>query len=651
MSAGARVVERSQGAASGPVAAARSPHAQLRALKLGAVDITGGLWADRQRLNRETLLPGAVEHLEAAGNFDNLRAAAGHGSGPFRGPVFMDSDVYKWLEAIGWELSRGPDAKLVQLADRAIALVADAQEEDGYLDSYYQVAAPGERWSNLAQDHELYCAGHLIQAGVAQARGRGDDRLLTVARRFADLIHDVFPRSGRPGTPGHPEVEMAMVELYRETGERRYLEVAEYFVEQRGHGLLGPGHFGPSYYQDHVPVREQAAVAGHAVRALYLAAGVTDLYLETGDTELLAVMADQWRDMTSAKTYITGGLGAHHQDEAFGDPFELPPDRCYGETCAAIASIMWNWRMLLATGDGRYADLLERTLYNGFLAGLALDGGGFSYVNPLQVRSEHRDPVERGARRQPWYEVACCPPNVMRLLASLQHYVATVQGTDLQVHQYMPARMTVAAAHGDRLEVEMRTDYPWKSTVELRIVQSPVNPWALGLRIPSWVTGAQVSVNGESCGIDQTAAYARIHRAWRAGDVIELELPMEPRLVAPHPRIDAVRGCVAVERGPIVYCVEQADQPSGAAVDDVRIDPSEPLRTETADGMLPGVLAVHAKGVLAPPSGGSGSWPYAGYDSAESRADLDRAELIAIPYAFWGNRTDGPMRVWIPLRS
>lgn len=615
------------------------------------MDITGGLWADRQRLNRETLIPGAVEHLEAAGNFANLRAAAGHGSGPFRGPVFMDSDVYKWLEAIGWELSRGSDAELVHLADRAITLVTDAQAEDGYLNSYYQVADPGERWSNLAHDHELYCAGHLIQAGIAQARGAGDERLLTVARRFADLIHNVFPRGGRPGTPGHPEVEMAMVELYRETGEGRYLEVAEYFVEQRGHGLLGPGHFGSSYYQDHVPVRESTAIAGHAVRALYLAAGVTDLYLETGDPELLAVMEEQWRDMTSAKTYITGGLGAHHQDEAFGDPFELPPDRCYGETCAAIASIMWNWRMLLATGDGHYADQIERTLYNGFLAGVALDGAGFSYVNPLQVRSEHRDPVERGARRQPWYEVACCPPNVMRLLASLQHYVATVQGPDLQVHQYVPARIAVAAANGDRLEVEMRTEYPWQGTVELRIVQSPVKPWSLNLRIPSWATGAQVSVNGESRDIEQTAAYARIQRAWRAGDAIELELPMEPRLVAPHPRIDAVRGCVAVERGPIVYCVEQADQPPGAVVDDLRIDPSEPLRTGTADGMLPGVPAVRAKAFLARPRGGSESWPYAGYDAAESRAALEPAELLAIPYAFWGNRTDGPMRVWIPLRS
>ena len=649
MSAGARLAEHRKGAGSGPVAVAESPYARLRGLELEAVEITGGLWSDRQRLNRATLIPTAVEHLEAAGNFENLRAAAGSGS--FRGPVFMDSDVYKWLEAIGWELSRGPDDELARLADDAIGLVADAQEEDGYLNSYYQAAQPGARWSNLAHDHELYCAGHLIQAGIAQARGCGDERLLTIARRFADLIYDVFPGNGRPGTPGHPEVEMAMVELYRETGERRYLEVAKYFVEQRGHKLLGPGHFGSSYYQDDVPVREATAVAGHAVRALYLAAGVTDLYLETGETELLSVMEAQWRDMTSAKTYITGGLGAHHQDEAFGDPFELPPDRCYGETCAAIASIMWNWRMLLATGDGRHADLLERTLYNGFLAGLALDGSGFSYVNPLQVRSDHRDPVERGARRQPWYEVACCPPNVMRLLASLQHYVATVHGPDLQVHQYMAARLRASTQHGEALEVEMATEYPWHGTVSLQVVNAPRDPWSLSLRVPSWAHGASVAVNGEGREAEPAAGYVRLHRVWRAGDRVELELPMQPRLVAPHPRIDAVRGCVAIERGPLVYCVEQADQPPGAIVDDVRIDPSEPLETRPADALFPGAVSVRARGALARARRWPESWGYAGFRPADSPAELEPTELVAIPYALWGNRTDGPMRVWIPLRS
>jgi DUF1680 family protein len=374
----------------GPLDTSRSTHARLHPLALDGAVISDGFWADRRRLNRERLIPDGARQLEAAGNLHNLRAAAGREDGPFRGLVFMDSDVYKWLEAVGWELANAPSRQLAAQADEVIDVIAAAQDENGYLNSYYQVAQPRERFSNLAWDHELYCCGHLIQAAVAHARGRGEETLLAVARRFADHLDAVFGPGRRAGTPGHPELETALVELYRLTGERRYLELAGFFVDQRGQGLLQPASFGASYFPDHVPVREQTEIAGHAVRALYLAAGVTDLYLETGEPRLLEVMRAQWEDMAGTKTYLTGGVGAHHADEAFGDAYELPPDRCYGETCAAIASILWNWRMLLATGEARHADLVERTLYNGFLAGLALDGDGYSYVNPLQVREAPR---------------------------------------------------------------------------------------------------------------------------------------------------------------------------------------------------------------------------------------------------------------------
>ena len=651
MSAVSGSVTAPRASAGGPVDLAGSPQARLHPLSFADAEITGGLWAERQRLNREVLLPQAADHLEAAGNFENLRAAAGQASARFRGPVFMDSDVYKWLEALGWDLGRAGDERLERLADEAIALVADAQEEDGYLNSYYQVARPGERWGNLAQDHELYCAGHLIQAAIAQARGRGEDRLLHVARRFADLIERTFLRGGRPGTPGHPEIEMALVELFRQTRARGYLELAQHFVNQRGHKLLGPGHFGSSYYQDHVPVREATEVRGHAVRALYLASGVTDIYLETGEAGLLAVMVAQWRDMTAGKTYITGGLGAHHQDEAFGDRFELPPDRCYGETCAAIASIMWNWRMLLATGDARHADLVERTLYNGFLAGLAVDGSGFSYVNPLQVRAEHHDPVERGARRQPWYEVACCPPNVMRLLASLPHYLATAQPDGVQIHQYARARLSSSASPNGRVRLEMATEYPWDGSVEIRVLGTPAPPWTLSLRIPAWASDASLAVDGSALEVEPRGGYARIQREWRAGEVVVLELPMRPRLVSPHPRIDALRGCVAIERGPLVYCVEQGDQPPSAAIDDLRIDVSAPLRADIIDRPLPGTVVIRARGGQARPLRCPGGWPYADYAAAAAAGEYEPSELTAIPYALWGNRGEGAMRVWIPTRS
>jgi DUF1680 family protein len=581
----------------------RSPHARLHPVD---TTIDGGFWADRRRLNRERLIPDGAQRLEEAGNLHNLRVAAGREPGEFRGMVFHDSDVYKWLEALGWE---GSDA-----GDDVIELIEQAQCDDGYLNTYYQLAAPGPRWSNLAWDHEMYCAGHLIQAAIAHARVRGDERLLGVARRFADLLAQEFADHG---TPGHPELETALVELYRHTGERAYLELAQGLIDRRGHASLQPARFGSSYFQDRVPVREMPEVEGHAVRALYLAAGVTDLYMETGEAALLQAMERQWHDMAGRKAYVTGGVGAHHMDEAFGDAYELPPDRCYGETCAAIASIMWSWRMLVVTGEARYADLLERTLYNGFIAGLALDGGGYSYVNPLQVRDEHRDPTERGARRQPWYVCACCPPNVMRLLASLPQYLATEDADGVQVHQYVDATLP---------GLRMRTDFPWDGRVEIEVTEPGER--TLSLRVPSWGT---TRLDGEVV----SPGYARLRRDWRAGDTVTLELDLAPRLVAPHPRIDAVRGCVAIERGPLVYCVE-------GEVDDLHIDPTGELRAVAREDLLGGIVAVEADGarVGAPDA----EWPYGTFSGAG-----EPAPLLAVPYGWWGNRGDGGMRVWIPV--
>jgi len=633
-----------KGPGCGPVDVARSPHAVLHALGAGGTRLAGGFWVERQRQNRDVLLPDGRHWLEAAGNLDNLRRAARGERGGFRGMVFADSDVHKWLEAAGWEQQREPSEALAASSDELTALLADAQEDDGYLNSHHQLMAePDERFTRLAWDHELYCAGHLIQAGVAQARGRGDEALLGVARRFADHIDGVFGPGRRSGTPGHPEIETALVELFRLTRDRRYLDLAGFFVDARGHRTLEPARFGASYFPDHVPVREQREIAGHAVRALYLAAGVTDLHLETGERALLDVMQAQWEDMTARKTYLTGGVGAHHQDEAFGDPYELPPDRCYGETCAAIASVMWNWRMLLATGSGRYADLMERTLYNGFLAGLAIDGRGFSYVNPLQVRDEHRDAVERGARRRPWYECACCPPNVMRLLASLHHYLATADADGLQVHHYAPARLATDRA-GGTVAVEVATGYPWDGCVELEVADSGAGEWTLALRIPAWASRARLTVAGEERDAGAPGGYARVRRRWARGDAVVLDLPMAPRLVAPHPRIDATRGCVAIERGPLVYCLEHADAPGAARLDGLVVDPAVPLREVERPDLLGGVVAVEAGGRHRPGSPDDG-WPY-GPPAPEPPGEP--VTLTAVPYALWGNRGDGPMRVWTP---
>ncbi|HEY6687850.1 MAG TPA: beta-L-arabinofuranosidase domain-containing protein, partial [Propionibacteriaceae bacterium] len=428
----------------GPIRLAAGSTTCLR--PANAAEITGGLWADRRRINREVSIPGGWNRLHQAGNFHNLELAAGRSTGDYVNDLpFLDSDVYKWLEAVAWAfadpaLSSRLADRLRQQLGQTERLLRDAQQPDGYLDSHFQVRFPGERFVQLQWGHELYCAGHLIQAAVALHRTTGDLDLLEVARRVADLVVDTFgTEPGKvDGVCGHAEIETALVELYRETGVKPYLERARYFVDRRGHGLLGQGRFGRHYWQDHIPVRDAPSAEGHAVRQLYFLAGVADVYMESGDASLLHALERLWAEMVTSKTYLTGGIGAHHSDEAFGDPYELPNERSYCETCAAIASIMFSWRMLMITGESKYADLMERTLYNGFLAGLSLDGQRYIYANPLQVREGHiAHGTDGDYQRVEWFHCACCPPNVMRTLASLQHYVLLSSEARAVLHQYM----------------------------------------------------------------------------------------------------------------------------------------------------------------------------------------------------------------------
>jgi DUF1680 family protein len=615
------------------VAPTASAHVRLRPLDARGVVIRGGLLADRQRLNREVTLLRGAEELERAGTLDNLRIAAGQASGERRGMVFSDSDVYKWLEAIAWELGREPSAELERLARETTELVAAAQESDGYLNTWCQVLDPAWRWTDLEMGHELYCAGHLLQAGVAFARTTGDTTLLSVARRFANLIDQTFRTGTETGTDGHPEVELGLVELYRQTGGRRYLQLAETLTARRGHGMFADGRFDLDYYQDAEPVRDAASIVGHAVRALYLASGVTDIYAETGESALLASMLRQWEDLMAGKAYLTGGIGSRHYGEAIGDPYELPPDRAYCETCASIASIMWNWRMLLVTGESRFADLLERTLYNGFLSGLSLDGESFFYSNPLQSRN--------GERRHRWNPVACCPPNIMRLLASLHHYLATVTGAGIELHQYASSTIRTVMPGAGPVELAVETSYPWSGSVAVDVVSSTDALWTLSLRIPAWAGTA--TVDGESVAAGE---YATLTRRWQAGDRVVLELDVSPRLTAPNPRIDAVRGCVALERGPIVYCVEQHDLPAGADLADVAVDPA----VDPVDGgpvaQLGGLPGLRLAGVLRDPDG----WRQAEYRDLRELPATSAAptQLLAVPYFAWANRDEAGMRVWIP---
>lgn len=621
----------------------------LRPLGTESVRITGGFWHDRQTANRDGSIPRGHSELERAGNFENLRIAAGARAGSFRGRVFNDSDVYKWLEAVGWELAREPSAELERLAADVVDLIESAQGPDGYLNTFYTIVKPDSRFTEPQEGHELYCAGHLLQAAVAHARTGGDSRLLGVARRCADQLWELFGPGRRQYVEGHPEVEMALVELYRVTDDHRYLELACHFIDQRGRGWLGPGTFGSAYYQDDVPVREASTVAGHAVRALYLAAGVADAFAETGDQSLLSALTRQWDDMVSTKMYLTGGVGSRHKDEAFGEAYELPPDRAYCETCAAISSVMWSWRMLLATGNARYADLIERTLYNGFAAATSLDGTSYFYVNPLQTRSRTAGgPDHRGSgRRESWYRCACCPPNIMRLMSSLSHYVASVDADGIQLHQYATCTIEPRGKAGPDARLHVRTDYPWNGQVDVVVELSAPTEWTLSLRAPSWCARPVVTVNGEVAAADLSAppGYLTIRRCWHPGDVISFELDMTPHFIKPHHRVDAIRGSLAIERGPLVYCLEQTDLPPGISLADVAVSAGAELTPVDRAELLGGVTVIELTGVA---RSVDDSGPLYDLPGAAGGAEPAPVQLLAIPYCAWANRDPGTMRVWIP---
>lgn len=641
----------------GPVDNTHSANTSYSVLFDGAVEITSGFWAERQAVNRQVSLKHGYAMLNEAGNLHNLKMAAGWESGQYRGKNFADETVYKWLEAMAWELGRAPDAELQALANEVISLVAAAQQPDGYLNSYYQVVEPERKWSDLDFGHELYCAGHLIQAAIAFKRAVGDERLLEIACRFVDRIAAVFGPGPREGTGGHPGIEMALVELSRLTGQERYLNLAQFFVDQRGKGKMrGVGANGPAYHQDHVAVREAQGVAGHAVRQTYLATAVADLYMEAGEQVLLETSQRLWDDMTRGKLYITGGVGSRYDGESFGEAYELPTDQCYCETCAAIGSFFWSWRMLLISGESRYADLVERLMYNGILSSPGLDGAGYFYVNPLMlrdgryVRLSANPPEEHTATGRPqWHSVACCPPNVMRLFATLPNYFATSDGAGLQIHQY--GNMEISHLLGERVPIALNveTDYPWHGRIKITVTESGARPWALALRVPAWCQNFSLKANGQAGYDGLQKGYVALERAWKAGDVVEAEFAMPAFLVEADPRIDSVRGCVALQRGPLVYCLEEHDQEPGVSLLDIEIDPFEELTSRWQDDLLGGVMTLEATGYQSDRSGWRENELYRPLaPKNENRSAARKVKLTAIPYYAWGNRGLKSMRVWVP---
>ena len=610
-------------------------HGALRPLGPDEVTITGGFWHEKQALNSTVIIDHCeswMERIGWIGNFD--RAADGTIGADHVGIEFIDSEIYKLLEAMAWELGREPDRALELRFNALVARVAAAQSADGYLHTSFGREGQPARYSDLEWGHELYCFGHLIQAAVARLRSGEDDLLPAVARRLADHVWQEFGPDGRVAVCGHPEIEPALAEFARATGEPRYLELARLFVERRGTGTLGPIQHGPEYFQDDVPVRDATVLRGHAVRALYLSAGALDVAVETADDELVAAIAGQWEQTVARRTYITGGVGSHHLDEAFGADFELPADRAYAETCAGIASSMLSWRLLLHSGESRYADLMERTLINNVLASPREDGRAFYYTNTLHQRVNGSVPaddtvIERAlsSLRAPWFWVSCCPTNVARTLASLHLYFATADDEGVQLHQYGDYSVATTLPDGQAVTLRIASAYPFDGRVVVTVDSAA--EFTLSMRIPEWAVAARLD------GTPVDSGTARVRRAFAAGETVTLELPMDARFVRPDARVDDARGQVAIERGPVVLCLESVDLPEGVDTENLVIDSTRPPVT-TPRGA---VILVHER-VGAPEHG----WPYGqqvSYLSQQVTAHL-------VPYFSWANRGPSTMRVWIP---
>ena len=608
-----------------------SPAAQLKPVPIGAVRMTDEFWAARLRQMREVTLPSQYELMEETGRIDNFRRASGKIKGEFKGIYFNDSDVYKWIEGCAYSLAYERAPKIEEMADKVIDEIAAAQREDGYLNTFYTFEKGEERWSNLRDMHELYCAGHLFHAAVAYHRATGRRKLLDVAIRFADHIYETFGPDKRPGTPGHPQIEMALVELYRETGDRRYLELSQFFVDQRGRGVIG----GSPYHIDHKPFRELDEVVGHAVRSIYLNCGAADIYMETGENALMETLERLWHNMTQRRMYVTGGVGARHQGEAFGGDYELPNEHAYAETCAAVANAMWNWRMLLASGEEKFADVMELTIYNGALSGISLDGKCYFYVNPLSDRGEHR--------RQRWFGCACCPPNIIRLIGAVPGEIYSTSQGGIWVHLYASNTAEISLDR-NRIRLTQRTRYPWDGEVEITIEPESEPEFSLMLRVPGWCDGADISVNGQKIASDvQPGRYFELKRSWRKGDKVELSIPMRVQMLTAHPRVESSWNRIAFKRGPIIFCLEHEDNPGfDVWCAGIRVN-SEPI-AEFRPDLLGGVMTVKCDGIASE----MGIWEDKLYLPIGSVSQTERpVRITAIPYYAWANRDPGPMTVWM----
>lgn len=639
--------------------------------ELKAVTLKEGFFKEYTKLVQDVVIPYQWEALndripdaEKSHAINNFRIAAGEAEGEFGGLVFQDSDPAKWLEAVGYSLASKPDSELEAWADEVIDLIEKAQQKDGYLNTFFTLKRPGERWTNLLECHELYCAGHMMEAAVAYYEATGKRKLLDVMCRFADHIDSVFgTEEGKlHGYDGHEEVELALVKLYKATGNEKYLKLSKYFIDERGQE---PNFFLEewekrgrvpfwnvyedrkpelSYNQAHIPVREQTEAVGHAVRAVYLYAGMADIAALTKDEELKQSCRKLWDNIVTKQMYITGGIGSTHSGEAFTFDYDLPNDTVYQETCASIGLFFFAHRMVLMEKDSSFADVMEKALYNSIISGMGFDGKSFFYVNPMEVWPEAsaKNPERRHVMpvRQKWYGCACCPPNLARLIVSLKQYIYTYNEEALYTHLYIPSKTAVLTGE-DEITLEQSTEYPWNGDIRIVTEFKKARNYTLAFRIPGWCRKVKITVNGESYPVDGNVSggYVSVTRLWKEQEEVRISFDMPVELIQSHPEVRANAGKVALQRGPLVYCLEEAD--NGENLSALSIDTESEFVINKEPELMKEALSVTGKGVRIL----NNQWENTLYQPYKKQEE--EVEIKAIPYFLWGNRKAGEMLVWM----
>ncbi len=622
---------------------------KYRNAEIQEVTVQDKFLSPRMAANRQVTVPYSYKRCQETGRIDAFKLDWKEGM-PNRPHIFWDSDVAKVLEGMAYVAAGKSDPELEKTADALIDLIVSAQQPDGYLNSYFSGIQPELRFKNLYTNHELYCAGHLIEAAVAYFQATGKRKLLDAMCRYADYIDSIFgPEENKlKGYCGHEEIELALVKLFRVTGNQRYLNLAKYFVDQRGQE---PNYFLEEnkrnktgaypermiVFQAHKPVREQDKAEGHAVRAVYLYSAMADIAAETGDRSRLDACNKIWDNLTSKRMYVTGGIGSSRIEEVFTLDYHLPNDSAYAETCADIGLVMFASRMFNLTGDGKFMDVLERALYNGLLAGISLEGDKFFYANPLEVTGHFIEAGHVKAVRQPWFGCSCCPTNLCRFLPVMGSYLYSIGANELMINIYAAGEAEFNLGTG-RVKLQVESSYPWDGDINIRLQEATTGKFTLGLRVPAWSPEITVKVNGQVSNNTTENGYVKISREWRKDDKIEIKLAMPVTALHCHPEVSYNSGRIALQRGPLVYCLESID--NKAPLGSIIIPEQQDFKLKAIDSITPGAIAITGSAFIENPEASADLY----FSGIPAKAETT---FTAIPYCLWQNRGPSEMAVWI----